>query len=387
MIRLLVHRFIKDYDNVKDEQVKAGIGKLSGIVGMFCNILLAVFKYTIGTIVHSVSIQADGINNLTDAGSNIVSVVSFHFSSKPADKDHPFGHERLEYLTSLFVGVCILVLGLETAKESIHSILHPSTITFNKISIIVLIFSICIKLWMFSYNTYLSKTYDSSLLKASALDSISDVLGTTGVLLSTILSPVLHFNLDGYMGLVVSCLILFNAYNLLKATCNTLLGEAPDPDLVKEIVLKINSYPIVLGVHDVMVHMYGPSKVFVSAHVEVDGSQDIFYTHECIDTIEREVKKETHAELVLHMDPIKVHDPETEEYKEAVNQAIQAVSHDYSFHDFRIVSGPTHVNLVFDLVVPFDETKSPKEIEDLIQSHLHTKKSTTLVITIDHPFA
>lgn len=387
MIRLLVHRFIKDYDNVKDEQVKAGVGKLSGIVGMFCNILLAVFKYTVGTIVHSVSIQADGINNLTDAGSNIVSIVSFHFSSKPADKDHPFGHERLEYLTSLFVGVCILVLGLETAKESINSILHPSTITFNKISIIVLIFSICIKLWMFSYNTYLSKTYDSSLLKASALDSISDVLGTTGVLLSTILSPVLHFNLDGYMGLVVSCLILFNAYTLLKDTCNTLLGEAPDSDLVKEIVLKINSYPIVLGVHDVMVHMYGPSKVFVSAHVEVDGSQDIFYTHECIDTIEREVKKETHAELVLHMDPIKVHDPETEEYKEAVNQAIQAVSHDYSFHDFRIVSGPTHVNLVFDLVVPFEETKSPKEIENLIQSNLHTKKSTTLVITIDHPFA
>lgn len=387
MIDFLVHKFVKDYDNTKDANVRTNIGKLSGIIGIFNNLFLFIIKFLIGTLVHSVSIQADGINNLTDAGSNIISILSFHFANKPADKDHPFGHERTETIASLFVGVLILFLGVETAKESFSKILHPDAIDFRIVSIIVLVISILVKFWMYLYNKKLSKTYDSSLLEATSLDSISDVFGTSTVLISTLVSPVLHFNLDGYMGVVVSCIILYGAYGLLKDMINSLLGEAPDPELVHKIVTMIMNHPAVLGVHDMMIHNYGPNKIFASAHVEVDSSKDIFETHDHIDNIEREVKERMHIELVLHMDPVKVNDPETEFYRAKVTKAIQQIDKTWGFHDFRIVSGPTHVNLVFDLVVPFEEKYSQKQIEELLLNHIHSDKKIYLVITIDHPYA
>ena len=387
MIDFLVHKFVKDYDNTKDANVRTNIGKLSGIIGIFNNLFLFIIKFLIGTLVHSVSIQADGINNLTDAGSNIISILSFHFANKPADKDHPFGHERTETIASLFVGVLILFLGVETAKESFSKILHPDVIDFRIVSIIVLVISILVKFWMYLYNKKLSKTYDSSLLEATSLDSISDVFGTSAVLISTLLSPVLHFNLDGYMGVVVSCIILYGAYGLLKDMINSLLGEAPDPELVHKIVTMIMNHPAVLGVHDMMIHNYGPNKIFASAHVEVDSSKDIFETHDHIDNIEREVKERMHIELVLHMDPVKVNDPETEFYRAKVTKAIQQIDKTWGFHDFRIVSGPTHVNLVFDLVVPFEEKYSQKQIEEMLLNHIHSDKKIYLVITIDHPYA
>ena len=387
MIDFLVHKFVKDYDNTKDANVRTNIGKLSGIIGIFNNLFLFIIKFLIGTLVHSVSIQADGINNLTDAGSNIISILSFHFANKPADKDHPFGHERTETIASLFVGVLILFLGVETAKESFSKILHPDAIDFRIVSIIVLVISILVKFWMYLYNKKLSKTYDSSLLEATSLDSISDVFGTSAVLISTLLSPVLHFNLDGYMGVVVSCIILYGAYGLLKDMINSLLGEAPDPELVHKIVTMIMNHPAVLGVHDMMIHNYGPNKIFASAHVEVDSSKDIFETHDHIDNIEREVKERMHIELVLHMDPVKVNDPETEFYRAKVTKAIQQIDKTWGFHDFRIVSGPTHVNLVFDLVVPFEEKYSQKQIEEMLLNHIHSDKKIYLVITIDHPYA
>ena len=387
MIDFLVHKFVKDYDNTKDANVRTNIGKLSGIIGIFNNLFLFIIKFLIGTLVHSVSIQADGINNLTDAGSNIISILSFHFANKPADKDHPFGHERTETIASLFVGVLILFLGVETAKESFSKILHPDAIDFRIVSIIVLVISILVKFWMYLYNKKLSKTYDSSLLEATSLDSISDVFGTSAVLISTLLSPVLHFNLDGYMGVVVSCIILYGAYGLLKDMINSLLGEAPDPELVHKIVTMIMNHPAVLGVHDMMIHNYGPNKIFASAHVEVDSSKDIFETHDHSDNIEREVKERMHIELVLHMDPVKVNDPETEFYRAKVTKAIQQIDKTWGFHDFRIVSGPTHVNLVFDLVVPFEEKYSQKQIEEMLLNHIHSDKKIYLVITIDHPYA
>lgn len=386
-MNFLVRRFIKNYQDTKDANVRTNIGKLSGIVGIFSNLFLFVIKFVIGTIVHSVSIQADGVNNLTDAGSNIISILSFHLANKPADKDHPFGHERTETIASLFVGILILVLGFETAKESISKVIHPGSIDFRIASVIILLISIIVKFWMYAYNKKLSKTYDSSLLEATALDSISDVCGTTAVLVSTLLSPILHFNLDGYMGIVVSGIILYGAYGLLRDMINSLIGEAPDPELVHNIVDRIMAHPAILGVHDMMLHNYGPNKIFASAHVEVDSSKDIFETHDHIDNIEREVKENMNIDLVLHMDPVKVNDPETELYRAKVVEAIHQIDSKWGFHDFRIVSGPTHVNLVFDLVIPFEEKYSQEEIEDMLLKHIQSDKKIYLVLTIDHPYA
>lgn len=383
----LVRRFIKNYQDTKDANVRTSVGKLSGIVGILNNLFLFVIKFLIGTIVHSVSIQADGVNNLTDAGSNIISILSFHLSNKPADKDHPFGHERTETIASLFVGILILVLGFETAKESISKVIHPGSIDFRLASVIILLVSIIVKFWMYTYNKKLSKTYDSSLLEASALDSISDVCGTTAVLVSTLLSPVLHFNLDGYMGIVVSGIILYGAYGLLRDMINSLIGEAPDPELVHNIVDMIMAHPAIIGVHDMMLHNYGPNKIFASAHVEVDSSKDIFETHDHIDNIEREVKENMNIDLVLHMDPVKVNDPETELYRAKVVEAIHQIDPKWGFHDFRIVSGPTHVNLVFDLVIPFEEKYTQEEIEAMLLKYIQSDKKIYLVLTIDHPYA
>ena len=386
-MNFLVRRFIKNYQDTKDASVRTSVGKLSGIVGILNNLFLFVIKFVIGTIVHSVSIQADGVNNLTDAGSNIISILSFHLANKPADKDHPFGHERTETIASLFVGILILVLGFETAKESISKVIHPGSIDFRIVSVIILIISIIVKFWMYTYNKKLSKTYDSSLLEATALDSISDVCGTTAVLVSTLLSPVLHFNLDGYMGIVVSGIILYGAYGLLRDMINSLIGEAPDPELVHNIVDMIMAHPAILGVHDMMLHNYGPNKIFASAHVEVDSSKDIFETHDHIDNIEREVKENMNIDLVLHMDPVKVNDPETELYRAKVVEAIHQIDPKWGFHDFRIVSGPTHVNLVFDLVIPFEEKNTQEEIEAMLLKHIQSNKKIYLVLTIDHPYA
>ena len=386
-MNFLVRRFIKNYQDTKDADVRMSVGKLSGIVGIFSNLFLFVIKFVIGTIVHSVSIQADGVNNLTDAGSNIISILSFHFANKPADKDHPFGHERTETIASLFVGILILVLGFETAKESISKVIHPGSIDFRIASVIILLISIIVKFWMYTYNKKLSKTYDSSLLEATALDSISDVCGTAAVLVSTLLSPVLHFNLDGYMGIVVSGIIIYGAYGLLRDMINSLIGEAPDPELVHNIVDRIMAHPAILGVHDMMLHNYGPNKIFASAHVEVDSSKDIFETHDHIDNIEREVKENMNIDLVLHMDPVKVNDPETELYRAKVVEAIHQIDPKWGFHDFRIVSGPTHVNLVFDLVIPFEEKYTQKEIEAMLLKHIQSNKKIYLVLTIDHPYA
>lgn len=386
-MNFLVRRFIKNYQDTKDANVRTNVGKLSGIVGIFSNLFLFVIKFVIGTIAHSVSIQADGVNNLTDAGSNIISILSFHLANKPADKDHPFGHERTETIASLFVGILILVLGFETAKESISKVIHPGSIDFRIASVIILLISIIVKFWMYAYNKKLSKTYDSSLLEATALDSISDVCGTTAVLVSTLLSPVLHFNLDGYMGIVVSGIILYGAYGLLRDMINSLIGEAPDPELVHNIVDRIMAHPAILGVHDMMLHNYGPNKIFASAHVEVDSSKDIFETHDHIDNIEREVKENMNIDLVLHMDPVKVNDPETELYRAKVVEAIHQIDPKWGFHDFRIVSGPTHVNLVFDLVIPFEEKYSQEEIEAMLLKHIQSDKKIYFVLTIDHPYA
>ena len=387
MVTFLVKKFVKDYQNTKDSHVRSAVGRLCGYIGILANVFLFVIKYLIGAIVNSVSIRADAINNLSDACSNIISIVSFHLSNKPADKEHPFGHERTETIASLFVGLIVGYIGIEMARESVNKILHPEDVDFRMVTVLILVISILVKLWMYFYNKKLSKIYDSSLLEATALDSISDVMGTGAVLLSTVLSPLVHWNLDGYMGIIVSCLILYNAYGLIKEVINSLLGEAPDTKIVQELNRTILSDRQVLGVHDLMIHNYGPNRLFANAHVEVDSDQDIFVVHDAIDNIERKVKKEMGIELVLHMDPVKVNDTLTEQYKEQVAKAIKALNVEWNFHDFRIVSGPTHVNLVFDLVIPFSEKRTKEEIKALLKEKIDSDKEVYLVLTIDHPMA
>lgn len=385
MVNFLVKRFVKDYQNTKDSNVRSAVGRLCGFIGILANIFLFVIKYAIGVIVNSVSIRADAINNLSDACSNIISIVSFVVSNKPADEDHPFGHERSETIASLFVGLIVGYIGIEMAKESLMKILHPASIDFRVVTLVILGISIIVKLWMYAYNKSLSKTYDSSLLEATALDSISDVMGTGAVFLSTLISPLVGWNLDGYMGMVVSLIILYNAYSLIKDVLNSLLGEAPDPNVVKQIDHFILESPEVLGVHDLMIHNYGPNRLFASAHVEVDASEDIFNVHDAIDNIEREIKKQMGIEMVLHMDPVKVNDPQTEHYKKMVADAISSLGMQWKFHDFRIVSGPTHVNLVFDLVIPYEDKYTERQIRDMLLKHMQSDKEIYLVLTIDHP--
>ncbi|MGN1275487.1 MAG: cation diffusion facilitator family transporter, partial [Floccifex sp.] len=375
MISFFISKFVKNASDTKNPDVRSAVGSLCGWIGICNNIFLFAIKFFIGLLVGSISIQADAINNLTDAGSNIISIISFYFSNKPADKDHPYGHQRSESIASLFVGIIIVFLGFEMIKESVNKIIHPQAIDFRWVTILILLISILVKLWMYSYNKKLSKIYESSLLEATALDSISDVLATTGVLISTILSGLVHFNLDGYMGIVISVIILWNAYNLLKEVINSLIGQAPDSDFVNEIVDIIVSDSRILGVHDFILHDYGPNKQFASAHVEVDSENDIFEIHDHVDNVERAVKEKMGIELVLHMDPVKVNDPKTEYYKEKLKEAIYLCDPKWKFHDFRIVTGPTHDNLVFDLVIPFEETKTKKEIENDILSHMKVDRS------------
>lgn len=387
MINLIVKRFVKNSEDTKNPDVRSAVGRLCGWIGILCNVFLFGIKFVIGIIVNSVSIQADAINNLTDAGSNIIAIFSFYLSNKPADKDHPFGHERTETIASLFVGLMIGFLGIEMAKESFGKILSPDAIDFRLVTVFILIISILVKLWMYLYNKSLSKKYESTMLEATALDSISDVIGTSAVLVSTVISPFIGFNLDGYMGVIVSAIILYNAYGLIKEVVNSLLGEAPDKTLVDDIVKEMMTDKRVLGVHDLIIHNYGPNKLFASAHVEVDSDCDIFDVHDHIDNVEKEIKSKFNVEMSLHMDPVKVNDPLTDQYKEKLACAIEEIEPSWQFHDFRIVSGPTHVNLVFDLVIPYEEKRNEDQIKEEILNHLSSDRKVYLVMTLDHPFA
>lgn len=382
MIELIVERLSKDKN---EHALRNLVGRISGIVGIFFNVFLFVMKFGIGWIVHSVSIQADGLNNLTDAASNILSILSFHIASKPADKEHPFGHQRSEILASFIMALLIAYLGIEMVKESVNGILHPAEIDFRWVTIFVLVLSIVVKLYMYSYNSRLSKKYQSTLLKAVAIDAITDVIGTFGVLISTFLSPLLGFNLDGYMGILLSLVILKSAYSLLKETSSSLIGNAPDKDLVEELENQVMNHEYILGVHDIVIHDYGPGRLFATCHVEVDSEEDILKIHDVIDEIEREIKKDKDIDLVIHMDPIQLRDPLTDSLREKLRKALREIDRDWDFHDFRIVTGPTHTNLVFDLVVPFDEEYTIDQMKDAIIAHMQTKQKIYLSITIDHP--
>ena len=368
-------------------EMRERVGKISSIVGIGINVVLCSAKIMAGIMFNSVSISADGINNLSDAGNSLISLISFKLSSRPADKDHPFGHARYEYIASLIVAFSILLLGFEMIKTSFDKIIHPEELSFSWLSVIVLIVSILAKCWMYFFNHGLAKKIDSTVLQATAVDSLSDTISTSGVLVSLFISHFFHFNLDGFMGIIVAGFIMFSGYNILKDTLDALLGTTPDYELVQLIKDEILKHDEVYGLHDLMVHNYGPQRCFASVHVEVDSKVDILKSHDLIDNIEKEFLNEHGLHVVIHLDPIVVDDPHTSELYDFIKKTVNEIDDSLNIHDFRAVLGETHCNLIFDLVVPYECHLKEEEIEAKIQEALKQRNEHLYtVITFERPF-
>lgn len=354
LTKLLIKLFIKDYENTSDKKVREHYCVLSGVLGMICNTFLFIVKLIIGVSMSSIAIISDAINNLSDTGSSIVSIVGAKLSNMKPDKEHPYGHGRFEYISSFIVAVLIMVVGIELFKSSIDKIQNPSTINFSIIMIVILLFSLLIKLWMFFYNKYIGKKISSNVLIATAQDSINDVISTSAVILSTTIGYYLDIQIDGYIGLIVSCFVMYSGFKIAKDTVNTLLGEAPSAETVKDIEDLVLSGKGVIGVHDLFVHDYGPGRVMASIHAEVPNDVDVVKIHEVIDSLEKMCMEKFNINLVIHMDPIFNKDKRVNELKEFVQGIISGIDERLSIHDFRITDGEHSINLIFDLVIPFD---------------------------------
>ena len=354
MTNWLLRIFVKNSDHPEDPQVRASVGIFAGLVGIFCNVLLFGGKLAVGFLTASVSITADALNNLSDATSSVVTMLGFRLAERPADEDHPFGHARYEYLSGLAVAALILVIGVELAKSSLEKVLHPAPVEFGWVTAAALVGSILVKLWMALFNTRLGKTIHSAALAATAADSRNDCITTAAVLAAALIEHFTAFAADGWMGLLVSAFILYSGVGLAKETISPLLGENADPELREKIVDKIRTCPKVLGFHDLMVHDYGPGQRFASIHVEMDRREDPMECHEIIDDLERECLKSHGVHLVIHYDPIVTDDPELDRMHVRVEQLLHTYDMRLGVHDFRMVPGKGHVNLIFDVVLPTD---------------------------------
>jgi len=387
MTGFLVKLFVKNYEETGVPEVRASYGKLSGIVGIVCNVLLFAAKFILGTVTASVAITADAFNNLGDASSGIVSFLGFKMASRPADKEHPYGHARYEYLAGLTVCVLILVIGVELLKESFGKILHPEPVAFSWVTILVLALAIGVKLWLAVFNRSIGKKINSQTLLATAADSRNDVIATGAVILATVLSHVTKLSLDGYMGLLVALFILYSGVNLVKETLDPILGKAADEDLVKEIEKRIMGYPGVFGTHDLMIHDYGPGRLFGSVHVEVAAEEDVLKSHDMVDNIERDFLKDLNIHLIVHMDPIITKDESVRNLRHWLAKEVKKVHEDLTIHDLRVVPGETHTNVIFDCVVPHGLARSDEEIKKVIDLLVkETYPNYFCVITIDHSY-
>lgn len=372
MVHFIVRFFIKDHNNIKDAQAREKYGHLASGVGIFSNLVLFIMKVTTGLIFGSISIIADAINNFADMASSIVTLVGFKLSNRPADKDHPFGHARYEYIAGLIVSFVILLIGLQLIKSSIQKVLDPEPVTFSWLTVFILGVSIFIKLWQSHFNKTIGNLIDSLALVATATDSRNDVISTIAVLASILISGFTGWQLDGYMGVLVALFIIYSGICLIKETINPLLGTIPDKELVKEIKQKIMSYEGIIGYHDLIIHEYGPGRCFVTFHAEVSKNQDIMISHGIIEKIEDDFLKDMNLTVVIHMDPIDT-DEETKKIYDYIVGIIQEISSKLSIHDFRVVPGPTHDNLFFDLYVDFDLPMEDEKLIELIQEKVHQK--------------
>lgn len=382
MFEYIIKLFIKDSDNVKSASVREAHGRFAGITGIVCNVFLFVCKLIAGVLFGSISVIADAVNNLSDALSSTITTICFRISNKPADEDHPYGHQRMEYIAALIVSFIILFIGYELVCSSVDEILHPGETVFSLLTVAVLCISVAVKLFMNRMFNYVAKKIDSTVLKANAQDSINDVVSTTAVLISVLVSAFTPLALDGIMGLAVSVFIILSGISLIKETLDPLLGTTPDLEFVKKIEGKILSYDGILGIHDLMVHNYGPDKVYASVHAEVPANEDVLTSHDIIDNIERDFLNEDNVNLVIHMDPIVTDDENVTELKNKVSEILTEISAKLSFHDFRVVFGPTHTNLIFDVVVPYGFEYSEEKLGELIQSKVRASINENLFCVI-----
>ncbi len=357
--------FIRDWEDVRNPKVRDSYGKLAGIVGILSNTLLCVMKILVGLISGSIAIVADAINNLADASSSLITLIGFKLAGMPEDKEHPYGHARIEYLAGLLVSVIIIVVGFELGKGSVEKIITPTPTEFNATVVIVLLLAIGIKVWQAVFNIAAGKKINSMTLIATGADSRNDVISTSVVLLSLIIGHVFEIQIDGYMGVLVALFIIWSGIGLVRETVSPLLGEAPDPEMVKEIEDIANEHDGVLGIHDLVVHNYGPGKVFASLHVEVDAAVDVMVSHDMIDNIEHEVSQQLNITCTVHMDPIDLTDPNREPLKHLLMEKIASIDGLQNFHDLRLVPGPTHTNVVFDVTVTPGCKLSEDEIAEI----------------------
>ena len=377
MIKLLAAIFIKNRENYRLPAVRRAYGILCGIVGICLNVLLFAIKFIAGTLSGAISIMADAFNNLSDAGTSIITLIGFKLSGSKPDSDHPFGHGRYEYITALMVAMLIMLMGFELATESISKIITPAQVEFSYITVIILVVSVLIKLYMAFYNRSVHKKINSPSLSATAADSLSDCIATTVILCSMIISKVWSLNIDAWCGLAVSAFILYNGFKAAKETIYPLLGQPPEKEFVDSIEAIVLSEECVHGIHDLVVHDYGPGRVMISLHAEVPADADMLDTHDAIDNIERKLKQELNCEAVIHMDPILTDDELTNELKKKVSALLSTIGEGVSIHDFRVVTGPTHTNLIFDIVIPYDLKMDRKTV---------TEKVNTLISTLDGNF-
>ena len=362
MTDFLCKRFVKNHENTKEPQVREGYGKLASVVGIISNAILCIAKILVGLISGSIAIIADGINNLADASSSVITLAGFKLSAMPEDEEHPYGHARIEYITGMIVSVLIVVVGVELIKSSIDKILHPEPLEFSWSIVIVLLLAILLKIWQAMFNIKVGKKINSVALTATGADSRNDVISTAAVLFSIIIGKMANIQIDGYMGVLVALFIIWSGIGLIKETSSPLLGEAPDPDLVAAISEMASDFDGVLGIHDLVVHNYGPGKIFASIHIEVGANGDLMESHDMVDNIERQLSKKLHIVLTAHMDPIKIDDPIVALMNEVTTKVTDSLDGISNVHDLRVVPGPTHTNIIFDVVVNPSCKLSNKEI-------------------------
>lgn len=388
MTEFLVRTFVKNYKDTEDVQVRTRYGLMASTVGICCNILLFCAKFFAGLLVNSISVMADAFNNLSDAASSIIGFIGVKMAGKPADEDHPFGHGRVEYIAAFIVAFLVIQVGFSLFKTSVGKVLHPEEMTFKMITIVILLLSVCVKLWLGFFNRTLGQRIQSSVMKATAADSLGDVVTTSATILSVGIYGIWGLNIDGIVGLVVSVIVMWAGVNIARETLTPLIGEPIDSKLYREITEFVGSYDGIIGSHDLIVHNYGPSRSMASIHAEVPNDVNVEVSHEIVDRIEREALKKFGIFLVIHMDPVETKNSRVLEFGSMLENVIHGIDTRISFHDFRLIDGENQINLIFDLVFPreYDKKKREQLKEEIISKVTETDKRCCLVITTESGF-
>lgn len=388
MTDFFVRIFVKDYKNMEDSLVRTRYGLMASVVGIFCNILLFTAKLLTGLLINSISVMADAFNNLSDAASSIIGFIGVKMAGKPADEEHPFGHGRVEYIAAFIVAFLVIQVGFSLFKTSIDKILHPQEMSFHAVSVIILILSVLVKLWMAFFNRTLGNRIQSAVMKATAADSMGDVITTSSTILSVVIYGIWGLNIDGIVGVIVSVIVMWAGIRIAKDTLTPLIGEPIDPKLYQEITDFVEAYEGIVGSHDLIVHNYGPTRSMASIHAEVPNDVNVEVSHEIIDRIEREALKKFGIFLVIHMDPVETRDSKVMEFGSMVENVIQDTDERVTFHDFRMIEGKDQINLIFDLVVPreYDRKKREWLKEEITKKVTEIDKRCCLVITAESGF-